>query len=378
MSGSKDFYEILGVDRTASSDEIKRAYRKMAMKYHPDRNKGDAQAEEKFKEVSEAYSVLSDEQKRQRYDQFGTADEMPGGGFGGGFGFDLSDALRVFMNGGFGFEDFFSGGQKGSPGRGKDLQVKIPLTLEEIALGVEKKIKLKIRKACSNCGGSGAKPGSPPKTCGTCHGQGRVKQVSRSLFGVFENVQVCPTCGGSGKVISDPCGACAGTGLVDGEEILRIKIPAGVASGNYMRMRGQGNHGPAGGARGDVIIIFDEKDHPYFERRGDDVVYVLQLDFPTAVLGGEIIVPTLGGKTKLKIPAGIQSGKTLRLRGKGIPHREGYGNGDLLVFVQIHTPEKVSRKVRDLVEQLRKSEELTPPGQDDDGFIKKMKNTFFR
>jgi molecular chaperone DnaJ len=385
MSDS-NYYEALGVDREASADEIKKAYRKLAMKYHPDRNKGDADAEEKFKEIGEAYSVLSNVEKRRNFDQYGTADPQSAGGAGfggfsgfsgGGMGFDLSDALRMFMNQGFG--DGFGGGdaRQQGPARGKDIQIKLALTLEEIGAGIEKTIKLKLRRHCSDCEGSGAKPGSTPVTCSTCRGAGRVKQVSRSLFGAFENISTCPTCGGDGKMIRDKCAKCSGTGLEIKEETIRLKVPAGVATGNYMRIRGQGSNGPRGGERGDVIVVFEEKEHTYFERRGNDVIYFLQLDLPTAALGGEQIVPTLSGKSKLRIPAGIQSGKLLKMRGKGIPAHDGYSGGDQLVYVQLFTPEKLSAKARELLEKLRQSGEFEPKERDEKGFIRKMKKAFF-
>nr|MBC8477965.1 molecular chaperone DnaJ [bacterium] len=362
MSGS-NYYEVLDVDREATPEEIKKAYRKLAMKYHPDRNKNDKTAEEKFKEVGEAYAVLSDPQKRQNFDKHGTAEPPVGGGFNGfsgGVGFDLSDALRMFMNQGFG--DVFGGGEsrRQGPARGKDIQIKLALTLEEIATGVEKTVKLKLRRHCDTCHGSGAKTGSKAVTCTTCRGAGRVKQVSRSLFGAFENISACPACGGEGKIIRDKCPQCSGSGLAVKEEKIRIKVPAGVATGNYMRIRGQGSNGPRSGEKGDIIVVFDEKDHPYFERRGNDVIYFLQLDIPTATLGGEIIVPTLSGKSKLHIPAGIQSGKLLKMRGKGVPAHDGYSGGDQLVYIQIYTPEKLSTTARDLMEELRTTGEFEP------------------
>jgi molecular chaperone DnaJ len=336
----RDYYEVLGVSRDVSEDELKKAYRRLAVKYHPDKNPGDKSAEEKFKEATEAYEVLKDSTKRRQYDQFGHAGlggAQPGtGGFGGFEGFDLSDALRAFMRdfGGFGDVDdlFGGGGVRRSRGRralrGQDLQVRLPLTLEEIANGVEKKIKLNKLKICELCSGSGAAPGAGKRTCPTCGGAGEVRQVSRSILGQFINVATCPECGGDGEIISKPCPECRGQGSVRGSTTLTVKVPPGVSAGNYIPVRGAGNAGPRGGPAGDVIVVIEEKEHDLFARHHDHIVYEMPISVAQAALGDEVTVPTLDATAQLTIPAGTQSDKIFKLPGLGIPHLNSRGRGD--------------------------------------------------
>lgn len=374
----RDYYEILTVHKDASEEEIKKAYRKLAMKYHPDRNPGDKTAEKRFKEVAEAYEVLRDPEKRQRYDRFG-----PGGvkgGFDGfsGFDIDLSDALRTFMSEGFGFGDIF--GMRGRRGnrkrRGKDLQVRLKLTLEEIATGVEKKIKLRRAVVCEACGGSGAASEDAYITCLQCHGRGEVRQVSQSLFGQFVNITSCPRCRGEGKVLKNPCSKCDGQGRVQGEAVITVEVPAGVTAGNYITVRNEGEAGPNGGPNGDVIILIDELEHEHFERHGDDVLYDLALSFCQVALGAEVEVPTLNGKARLQIQPGTQANKILRMKNKGIPHLREHGRGDQLVRVLVWTPTKLSATEKKIFEDLAKSEHLQPPA-DSRGFFKRVKEAIF-
>jgi len=375
----RDYYEVLDVNSSASEDVIKKAYRKMAMKYHPDRNPGNKDAEEKFKEVAEAYEVLKDPGKRQRYDRFGHEGVKAGaGGFGGGFGFDISDALRTFMSEGFGF-DIFGSGQTRSRNRqrrGGDLQVRLKLSLKEIASGVEKKIKYKKAVACDVCKGSGAGSSEGYITCLQCQGAGEVKQVSQSLLGQFVNITACSRCGGQGRILKDPCVKCQGNGKVNGEAVVTIDVPAGVTSGNYITVRGEGHVGSNGGPSGDVIVLIEEVEHESFERHGDDVLYDLPLSFSQAALGAEVEVPTLTGKAQLSIPPGTQSNKILRMRGKGISHLNEGGRGDQLVRIIVWTPTKLNVREKELFSELEKSEHGKPP-KDDPGFLKRLKETFF-
>ncbi|MFQ6112649.1 MAG: molecular chaperone DnaJ [bacterium] len=375
----RDYYEILGVRRDASIEEIKKAYRKLAMEYHPDRNPGDKQAEENFKEVAEAYEVLKDNEKRARYDRFGHSGLK--GGFEGfaGFEFDLADALRTFMSESFGFTDFFGmgrGSTRAKKHRGRDLQLKLKLTLEEISSGVQKKIKLKKWVICDACKGGGGMAGTSPITCLQCHGTGEVRQVSQSLFGQFVNITTCPRCNGEGKILKEYCKVCGGDGRIQGESIITVDIPSGVSYGNYITVRGEGNVGPKGGPKGDVIIFIEEVEHEYFERHGDDILYDLPLSFSQVALGADVEVPTLNGKAKLHIPAGTQSGKILRMRGKGIPRLHSHGKGDQLVRIVVWTPTKLSAKEKKLFEELAKSERTKPP-QNDRNFLKKVKEAIF-
>jgi molecular chaperone DnaJ len=377
----KDYYEILGIERQAGEDEIKKAYRKLAVKYHPDKNPGDKSAEEAFKEATEAYEVLKDGQKRQTYDRFGHDGLRAGGGYEGFAGFDLADALRAFMRdfGGFGFDDLFgmgsSGGRRaGGPQRGNDLQISLNLTLEEIATGVEKKLNLKRQVACHRCAGSGAEKGSSKKKCQTCQGTGQVRTVSRSLFGQFVNVQVCRACGGEGNIIEKKCSECGGKGTAKGSHTINVNIPAGVSAGNYLTVRGEGDFGMRGGPAGDVIVVINEMEHEQFTRRHDDVIVEVALSFAQAALGAEIEVPTLDGNAILKVPAGTQSGKVFLIRNKGIPHLNSYGRGDELVRVVVWTPANLSNEERELFVKLAGSRNEKPPAPNK-SFFEKLRQT---
>jgi molecular chaperone DnaJ len=385
MTAKRDYYEVLGINRRAAADEIKSAYRKLAMKYHPDQNQGNKEAEEKFKEVAEAYEVLSDPNKKNLYDQYGH-DGLKAGSFGGGF-HDPFDIFREVFGSGFGsiFDDFFGArgdrSRRRDQQRGRDLQIKLKLSMEEIASGVSKQLKIKKQVACETCGGSGLKSGSQPSTCPNCQGSGEIREVSQSLFGRFVNVASCPRCNGRGSIITDPCESCRGEGLAHGEDVVDVDIPAGVSDGNYMTVRGKGNVGPNNGPAGDLLVVMVEKPHDFFIRNGNDVIYDLYLSFPDAALGTEVEIPTLEieeeGKddqnklVKITVPAGTQSGKVFRLRGKGIPELNAYRKGDLLVQVKVWTPTKLSPKEKEILEELNSSENLNPPKKK--GFFNKVK-----
>jgi molecular chaperone DnaJ len=379
----RDYYEVLGVARNASEADIKSAYRKLALRFHPDRNPGDKSAEEKFKEATEAYEVLKDTQKRQIYDQYGHAGFSQTQGFGtGGFdfgGFDLGDALRAFMRDfgafDFGFDDFFGGGRgRQRRNRGEDLRIKVTLTLEEIASGAEKKLKVKRLVTCEECGGSGTAPGTSKKTCPECKGAGQVRTVSRTFLGTIQQVRTCTRCRGTGETISDPCPTCRGEGRVRGESSVKIKVPPGVSSGNYMTVGDYGNAAPDRGQSGDLIVVFDEKEHEVFTRQGDNIVCQIPIQFPLAALGGEVEVPTLNGDETLRIPAGTQSGKIFRLKGKGIPHLNSYGAGDEIVQVTVWTPNKLTSEEKDLLRRLSQSESFIIP-RADKSFLRKLKES---
>lgn len=377
----RDYYEVLGVSRDAGLDEIKKAYRRLAVMYHPDKNPGDKAAEEKFKEATEAYEVLKDDSKRQIYDRYGHQG-LTGGGFGGfgDFGFDLSDALRAFMRdfGGFGFESFFgettTARRRAGPQRGRDLQVKLKLSLEEIAIGVEKTIRIKRLVVCEHCNGSGLEKGTSERTCPRCNGTGQQKTVTRSFFGQFVNISTCPYCSGTGKIIEKPCLACAGNGRVKGQSEIKVKIPQGVSSGNYIQVRNAGDVGPRGGHAGDVLVIIEENEHSIFTRHGDDIICEQAINFSKAALGDCIDVPTLDGSVSLKIPAGTQSGKVFRFRGKGIPHLNGYGRGDQLVRVLVITPTKLSGREKELFMRLAELQK-NQPLKTDKSFFEKLRQT---
>ncbi len=380
MSG-RDYYEILGVGRSASEDEIKSAYRKLALKFHPDRNPGNKESEEKFKEATEAYEVLKDSQKRQNYDQFGHAGAS-GAGFGGfDFGgFDLNEALRAFMRdfggfGGGGFEDLFGGrGRSERYNRGEDLRVRVSLTLEEISTGIEKTLKVKRYEQCEECSGTGLLPGSTRKTCPDCRGAGQIKTISRTFLGTIQQVRTCPTCRGEGSVIAEACRKCGGEGRIQATGTVKVKIPSGVSSGNYMTLENQGNAAPNRGQTGSLIVVFDEIEHDIFSRQGDNVICVIPVSFTLAALGGEIAVPTLNGSHNLKVPAGTQSGKLFRLKGKGVPHLNSRGVGDELVQVTVWIPTELSAEDKKLLEKLKQSPSFIPP-RSDRSFLQKLKES---
>ena len=370
-----DFYQVLGVDRTASDNDIKQAYRKLAMKHHPDRNGGSKEAEEQFKLVTEAYDVLKDAQKRAAYDRYGEAG-LRGGGMGGG-GFhhvDLSEALNIFMRD-FGFADFFGGGAQRpqtGPSAGADVKVDVKLTLAEVAMGVDKVVKLKLLDPCEKCGGVGAEPGTKPTRCVTCGGQGEVRRAQRSFFGNFVSVAPCPTCGGEGTMIERPCKSCRGEGRQRGEHEIPLKIPAGVASGQYMHLRGVGNTGVRGGPRGDVIVLFEVKDDERFERDGEDLYTEVLVSYPQVVLGADIEVPGVLGPLSLRVPPGTQSGQVFVLRGRGLPRVNASGTGDLQVRVQVWTPKDLSAEEERLVRKLS-DVQAAPPVSREKGFWEKMR-----
>lgn len=382
----RDYYDILGVSRSASADEIKKAYRKLAIKYHPDKNPNDKAAEEKFKEAAEAYEILSTPEKRQRYDQFGHAGVggAAGGGYGGG-GMNMEDIFSQFGDifgggGGSPFESFF-GGQSRSSGRrvakGTNLRIKVKLTLEEIANGTEKKIKVNKQITCKTCDGTGAKDRSSVSTCSTCGGSGAVRRVTNTILGQMQTTATCPTCHGSGQQITSKCNACHGEGIVRGEETLTINIPAGVSDGMQLSMAGKGNAAPNGGIPGDLIILIEELPHETLKREGNNVVYDLHLSLIDAALGISAEVPTIDGKAKIKIDPGTQSGKLLRLKGKGIPEINSYRRGDEIIHVNIWTPKVLNAEERSILEKLRNSPNFKPqPGKNEKSFFDKMKEYF--
>lgn len=382
----KDYYKILGVEKSATKEEISKAFRKLAVRYHPDKNPNDKAAEEKFKEAAEAYEVLSDDDKRARYDRYGHAGvgNGGGGGFRGGMSYEdiFSQFGDIFGEGGNNpFESFFGGGRSSgrrSQGqRGSNLRIKVSLTLEEIANGVTKKIKVRKKVKCSTCHGSGAKDSEAVSTCSTCRGQGYVRQVKSTFLGQMQTTVACPNCNGSGSMITAKCNTCAGDGYANGEETLEIEIPAGVESEMQLSMRGKGNAGKRGGPPGDLLINIEEQKHPFLQREGMNVVYDLYLNFADAALGTSVEVPVLGGKVKMKVPSGTQSGKIFRLKGKGLPAIQSYGRGDQLIHVNIWTPKKVSDKEKKLLEQLRDMPNFKPqPGKSEKGFFDKMKDYF--
>jgi molecular chaperone DnaJ len=349
MAGKRDYYEVLGVPRDASPEDIRKAFRKLAFQYHPDRNKDDG-ASEKFKEVNEAYEVLSDAEKRASYDRFGHSGAE--GLFGRGFeGFDF---------GGFGdiFEAFFGGtstSTRQASRRGEDLRYNIALTFEEAAMGCEKEIELSRTELCSACHGTRSQPGSQPTRCPTCDGTGQIRRVQRSLFGQFINTSVCNKCRGEGKIITAPCRECKGSGFQKRKRSISVKIPAGIDDGNGIRMTGEGNAGIRGGSPGNLYIVVSVRKHSFFTREGDDVIYELPVNFAQAALGTEVTVPTLHGDNKLKVPPGSQNDRVFRLKGSGIPHLRGRGNGDQLVVLRVVTPESLTREQRRLFEELAKS-----------------------
>jgi molecular chaperone DnaJ len=382
----RDFYEVLEVTKSASSEEIKKAYRKQALKYHPDRNPGDKASEEKFKEAAEAYEVLSDPQKKARYDQFGHAGVggAAGGGFGGE-GMTMEDIFShfgdIFSDLGFGGFGSFStrGGGRGSQqmARGSNLRIKVKLTLEEIEKGAEKKLKVAKYIACDECSGTGAKGGSAYSTCGTCRGSGKVTRVTNTFLGQMSTTQICPSCNGDGKTITNKCHKCAGEGVMRGEEVISIKIPAGVAEGMQLSVSGKGNAARRGGINGDLLVIIEEEKHDELIRDGNDLLFNLYVSVAQAALGSQVEIPTLDGKVKIKIEAGTQPGKILRLRGKGLPEVNSYGKGDLLVSINVWIPKNLNKEERKTLEKLDESQNFKPnPGSGDRNFFDRMKNYF--
>lgn len=361
-----DYYQILGVERTASEDEIKRAYKKMAIKYHPDRNPGDKEAEEKFKQAAEAYDVLRDPEKRSRYDQFGKAGVNGGtGGFGGfnGQGMNMDDIFSMFgdiFGGRHGFGGFNSAENQTRQYRGSDLRLKVKVNLNDVMNGVTKKFKVRKDIICDECKGSGCEKGTSPETCSTCNGRGYVIRTQRSIFGMMQTQQPCPTCNGEGTIIKHKCHKCHGEGVVSGEEIIEAKIPAGVADGMMVNVPGKGNAAKHNGIPGDIQILIEEEPSKIFIRDENDLIYNLLLTVPQAVLGDDIEIPTVDGKVKIKIAPGTQPGKVLRLRGKGIPAIQGYGygKGDLVINISVYIPEKINDKERKLFEEIRNSENV--------------------
>lgn len=381
MATKRDYYEVLGVSKSATKDELKKAYRKLAIQYHPDKNPGDKAAEEKFKEAAEAYEVLSDDEKRRKYDQFGHAGLGGAGGSGfSGFG-DINDIFEHFGDifgsafGGSGFGGFSSRGRSQQVRKGSNLRVKVHLNLQEVVQGVEKKLKVKKKVACSTCNGSGAANAQAVQTCTTCKGTGYVVQVVNSILGRMQQQSPCPTCGGEGKTITQKCTSCYGEGIVDGEETISVKIPAGVGEGMQMNVAGKGNAPRRGGVNGDLIVVITEEKHPNLQRDGNDLIYELPISFPDAVMGATVEVPTVEGAVKIKIDEGTQPGKVLRLRGKGIPDVNGYGRGDLLVHIQVFVPKNITKDERKILEKLQESESFNPKFAKN-GFFDRMKDFF--
>ena len=390
----RDFYDVLGVAKSASAEEIKKAYRKMAIKYHPDKNPRDKQAEDNFKEAAEAYEILSNAEKKQRYDHYGHAgvggaSGGGGGGYGGG-GMNMEDIFSqfgdIFGNGGGGggspFDSFFGGGGQQSRGgrrvaKGSNLRIKVKLTLEEIANGTEKKIKVNKQVSCKTCDGTGAKDKSSVSTCKTCGGSGAVRRVTNTILGQMQTSSTCPTCNGSGQQITSKCTVCHGEGTTRGEETISINIPAGVSDGMQLSMSGKGNAAPNGGIPGDLIILIEETPHESLKREGNNVVYDLHVSIIDAALGFSAEVPTIDGKAKIKIEPGTQSGKLLRLKGKGIPEVNSYHRGDEIIHVNIWTPKALSAEERAMLEKLRESPNFKPqPGKNNKSFFEKMKEYF--
>ena len=387
MSDKRDYYEVLGVAKNATADEIKKAYRKMAIKYHPDKNPGDKEAEEKFKEAAEAYDVLSNDEKRQRYDQFGHnmgQQGFPGGGFGGfsGGGMSMDDIFSMFGDifgghmGGSGFAGATGGRQRQRQRRGTDLRIRVKMTLEDIANGVDKTLKIPTFVKCEHCNGTGAKDGVAFATCHTCHGSGTVTQVQNSIFGAMQSQVVCPECEGSGKTITERCSYCNGEGVQRKDQQISFHIPAGVSEGMTLTVRGKGNAPRRGGVNGDLLVVIEEIKHPELIRDGNDVIYNLMLDLPTAILGGSVEVPTIGGRARLKIAAGTQPGKVLRLRGKGLPAQDGGARGDELINVMVYIPEKLGDSERQAVEAMRNSPNITPTEAEKQRIFSKLKHIF--
>jgi molecular chaperone DnaJ len=363
-----DYYQLLGVDRSADADEIKKAYRRLAVKYHPDKNKGSKESEERFKEITQAYEVLRDPDKRAVYDRYGEQG-LKGAGGGGPAGFDFSDAIEIFMRdfgagGGGGFEDLFGmrGARQQRTGsrKGQTVRIRMPLTLKDVATGVTRTVRVSLLDACEACDGSGAEPGTSPTVCSTCGGAGEERHVQRSVFGQFVSVQPCRTCQGEGRVIATPCSKCRGEGRIRSEQEIEVEVPAGVTSENFLTLRGRGSVGPRGGIRGDLVVLLEVEDDPRFQREGSNLVHELPITFAQAALGDEVEVPTIEGEARVKIPAGIQSGEVLRLKGLGLPDLNGASRGDQLLRLVVWTPDDLSGEQRELLERLREVESPAP------------------
>ena len=384
MAEKRDYYEVLEVSKSATPEEIKKAYRKKAIQYHPDKNPGDKEAEEKFKEAAEAYEVLSDPQKKARYDQYGHAGMGGAGGFGGGFGGGMSmeDIFSQFGDifgghfGGFGGFGSFGGGSRQRTNRGTDLRVKVKLTLKEISTGIEKKIKVKKYVACEHCKGTGAENGTAYTTCSNCNGSGVVTRVQQTFLGAMQSTTTCPQCNGEGKTITKKCPHCNGEGIQKEEEVITINIPAGVMDGMQLSMRGKGNAARHGGTPGDLLILIEEEAHPDLLRDENDLIYNTLLDFPTAALGGSIEIPTIDGKVKVKIEPGTQPGKVLRLRGKGLPSVNHYGVGDLLVNISVYVPENLNSEERKTLEKYRDANNFAPTKSVKERIFSKIRRMF--
>ena len=383
----RDFYEILGVSKSSSADEIKKAYRKVAMQFHPDRNPGNKEAEEKFKEAAEAYEILSDQEKRAQYDRYGHAGmNARGGGFGGGQGMNMDD---IFSNFGdiFGddnmFGSFFGGGRQRSSGgkargtRGSNLRIKLKMNYEEIAKGANKTVKVKKYTGCTTCTGSGAKDKSSVQSCSTCGGSGQVRKVTNTFLGQMQTVGTCPTCSGEGSTITSKCTACKGEGRVYTEETMSIDIPAGVQEGMQLSLSGKGNAGERGGAAGDLIVLIEEEQHPELQRDNLNVIYDMFISFPDAVFGANPEVPTIDGRAKIKIPPGTQGGKIFRLKGKGFPAINSYEKGDQLIHINVWTPQEVSKEEKEAIEKFKESANFQPkPDRSEKSFFAKIKEMF--
>ena len=379
--GKRDYYEVLGISKDATKEEIKKAYRKQALKFHPDKNPGDKKSEENFKEAAEAYEVLSNDEKKARYDRFGHAGMGNNGGGFSGHDMTMDDIFSSFGDifgdafGGFGG---FGGGRRGHRvNKGSNLRVKVKLTLQEIAAGTEKKIKVNKYDTCDTCGGTGAADASSLSTCSTCRGSGHVTRLTNTMLGQMQTTSVCPSCGGEGKTITKKCTSCYGEGIVQKEEIIKINIPAGVCKGMQMTVGGKGNAPRRGGVNGDLLVVIDEEEHPDLIREGNDLIFNLFISIPDAVLGTHVEVPTVDNNVKIKIEPGTQPGKILRLRGKGLPEVNGYGRGDLLVNVNVWIPKSVSKEELKIFEKFKDSDSFTPdPDKNDKGFFERMKGYF--
>ena len=386
MASKRDYYEVLGVAKGASADEIKKAYRKLAVKYHPDKNPGNKEAEEKFKEAAEAYAVLSDPDKKAKYDQFGHAGvDGAGPDFSGGFG-DLNDILNDLFGGGFsGFGGFggFGGGRGGQRQqqrvyKGRDIRVRVKLTLEEIAKGVEKEISIEKSVPCPDCGGRGARNSSDIKTCPACNGTGQVKRVVNSIFGQTVTYSTCQQCGGEGKIISNPCHTCNGSGLVRKRETIKVKIPAGVEAGMQLTIQGEGHAAKNNGINGHLLVVIEEQEHPNLKREGNNLYYTKVISMPDAILGADVEIPCLDGAYKVKVDPGTQSGTVVRLRGKGLPTVNGYGGtGDLYVKFAVWIPKKLNKDEKEAIEALRHKDGFKPnPTKEDKSFFDRLKDLF--